>query len=32
MTRCLLLGDIVIGVVIFKDRVLTECQLLGDIV
>ena len=32
MTRCQLLGDMVIGVVIFKDRVVTECQLLGDIV
>ena len=27
-----LLGDMVIGVVNFKDNVVTECQLLGDIV
>ena len=32
MTHCLLQGDMVIGVDIFKDSEVTECQLLGDIV
>ena len=32
MTHCQFLGDMVIGFGNFKDSIVTECQLLGDIV